>query len=53
MGLMAVAIALVFMRETKPLAGVPTSDQAQLRSGQVRLWDTIVDAAWRGRKDAA
>jgi MFS family permease len=36
-GLMAVAIALVFMRETKPLAGVPTSDQAQLRSGQVRL----------------
>lgn len=36
-GLMAVAIALVFMRETKPLPGVPTSDQAQLRSGQVRL----------------
>jgi MFS family permease len=35
-GLMAVAIALVFMRETKPLPGVPTSDQAQLRPGQVR-----------------
>ena len=36
-GLMAVAIALVFMRETKPLAGVPTSDPEQLQSGQVRL----------------
>ena len=36
-GLMAVVIALVFMRETKPLAGVPTSDPEQLQSGQVRL----------------
>jgi MFS family permease len=36
-GLMAVAIALVFMRETKPLAGVPTSDPDQLQPGQVRL----------------
>jgi MFS family permease len=39
-GLMAVAIALVFMPETKPLPrrlGVPTSDQEQLQSGQVRL----------------
>jgi MFS family permease len=36
-GLMAVAIALVFMRETKPFPGVPTSDQDQLQSGQVRL----------------
>jgi MFS family permease len=36
-GLMAVAIALVFMRETKPLPGVATSDPEQLQSGQVRL----------------
>jgi MFS family permease len=36
-GLMAVAIALVFMPETKPLPGVPTSDQEQLQSNGVRL----------------
>ncbi len=41
-GLMAVAIALVFMPETKPQVpsrplGVPTSDQEQLPSGQVGL----------------
>jgi MFS family permease len=36
-GLMAVAIALVFMPETKPLPGVPTSDQEQLQSNRVRL----------------
>jgi MFS family permease len=39
-GFAAVAIALVFMRETKPLPqrlGVPTSDQEQLQSGQARL----------------
>jgi MFS family permease len=39
-GLLAVAIALVFMRETKPLPqrlGVPTSDQEQLQSGEARV----------------
>jgi MFS family permease len=41
-GLMAVAIVLVFMPETKPQVpsrplGVPTSDQEQLPSGQVGL----------------
>jgi MFS family permease len=41
-GLMAVAIVLVFMPETKPQVpsrplGVPTSDQKQLPSGQVGL----------------
>ena len=36
-GLMAVAIALVFMPETKPLPGVPTSDQEQLQSNRGRL----------------
>jgi MFS family permease len=42
MGLLAVAIVLVFMPETKPQVpsrplGVPTSDQEQLRTGQVGL----------------
>jgi MFS family permease len=40
LGLLAVAIALIFMQETKPLPprlGVPASDQEQLQSGQAQL----------------
>jgi MFS family permease len=41
-GLMAVAIVLIFMPETKPAApsrpiGIPISDEEQLKSGQIRL----------------